>query len=324
MLHLDNLNEIISSLEFPDIIVTALFLGTVVGLKNYLNVLKEVYAKSEYTETKSLYKLEKSIIILAIVSVIIAVIYTITIIPYSFGISGDYAYITKYDGGRTVKIPSRILFWKVIGVSDEAFSSHEELERVIFPDCLHSIGKLAFSGCTGLTTVDFPSGLTNIDNFAFADCKNLKNVTNIPKEAVIYVGAFCNTRWLYEREEDYVIVNERQYIYIGDETEVTVPDGMIMIDFYMNKKIKYVNLPESITRFNSYCFQGCSNLEDIKSNKYRIGAEAYSIGGCPKVMDDTNDTNVIYITGSKDCTRIDTPIIVDENFRDECRERAKQ
>ena len=83
----------------------------------------------------------------------------------------------------------------------ETFMRYWNIEKIILPDSLKSIGGWAFYGCTRLTEVIIPANVTMIAR-AFYDCYNLKKVTcfmerpipieedefyGIAKDAVLYV-----------------------------------------------------------------------------------------------------------------------------------------
>jgi hypothetical protein len=94
----------------------------------------------------------------------------------------------------------------VTSIDEKAFSNRTDLESIVIPDCVTSIGasafgycrnltsvtasgnvgKRAFNNCEGLTSVILLDGVTKIDSEAFYWCKNLEAVT-IPA-TVTYIG----------------------------------------------------------------------------------------------------------------------------------------
>lgn len=67
-------------------------------------------------------------------------------------------------------------------ISESAFIQCN-IEEVIFPDSLKTIGEMAFTSCEMLKIVKFGNGLNVIDRYAFAWCHNLKYVdfTSLPE-----------------------------------------------------------------------------------------------------------------------------------------------
>ena len=84
---------------------------------------------------------------------------------------------------------SRPYYWRQDFHADElpvcAFCSMN-LERVVLPAGLKSIGKAAFANCTRLASVTMPATLDSIADLAFVSCESLQTVV-LPAQ-VVYVG----------------------------------------------------------------------------------------------------------------------------------------
>ncbi len=309
------------------IFVLFVIIAGVIVIRNYFFVMKDIYGHSPYKEAKTIHIMDRILIVfffcLPFLTAVRYVCY-----PYEFhyvgssmsvGVSGSendigfdinrdsgYISITGYSGGEKAKIPKRILFKKVTEIKYEAFKGNENLKEVYLPDSLTTIGDSAFAECTNLEKITFSKNLDYIGEFAFANCKKLMKVSEISENAVINTGAFLNTEWLYNRLEEYIIIGKQHYIYIGNQRNVEIPEGVLTVDFYMNKKIEKVGLPDSLEEFQSYCFQGCSLLHDIElidSSDWR----AYCLGGVLSY-------NKGAIRGDKRACDIDTPYIPDIDF----------
>ncbi|MBE7043697.1 MAG: hypothetical protein E7399_09470 [Ruminococcaceae bacterium] len=61
-------------------------------------------------------------------------------------------------------------------IADDAFAGCIQLETVIIPDSVTSIGREAFQRCDSLTTVLIPDSVTTIGVGAFCDCSHLTDV----------------------------------------------------------------------------------------------------------------------------------------------------
>lgn len=81
--------------------------------------------------------------------------------------------LINYPGGMTgsYTIPAT-----VTAIADEAFSSCQ-LEEIIIPDGVSTIGATAFYYCTGLTAVSIPGSVTSIGADAFNNCSELNSIT---------------------------------------------------------------------------------------------------------------------------------------------------
>lgn len=97
-------------------------------------------------------------------------------------------------------IPARLGGCPVTAIEEETFFERRELTSVTMPDCIETIGNLAFlscdkvknltlsanlkeigmdafSHCCALTKVDIPEGVTSIKSSAFSGCTGLEEVT---------------------------------------------------------------------------------------------------------------------------------------------------
>ena len=108
----------------------------------------------------------------------------------------SYPWFAYYD---LVKV---IVFGE--GIEDlgrQTFMGYRNVEKLMLPNSLRSLGFWTFYGCTGLTEVTIPAGIVDISS-VFMDCCNLKKVTcladrppivgeyafeRIEEEAVLYV-----------------------------------------------------------------------------------------------------------------------------------------
>jgi hypothetical protein len=89
--------------------------------------------------------------------------------------------LLKYNGtSGIVEVPVT-----VTSIVD-AFANNVNIEEVILPNTVTSIGDYAFSGCINLETVILPVSVTSITEYVFKDCRSLQKI-EIP-EKVTYVG----------------------------------------------------------------------------------------------------------------------------------------
>ena len=138
------------------------------------------------------------------------------------------------EGGSQEREPLTILCFSVCyqiqathSQCRRAFLKCENLQSIILPEGLKSIGYSAFQGCKHLLRFNLPEGLISIAHSAFKDCEQLQRIT-IP-EGVTSIE-FCTF-------ED---CNELQC--------VSLPQSLKSIDrsaFLGCKKVQYVFLPDS-------------------------------------------------------------------------------
>lgn len=178
-------------------------------------------------------------------------------------------------------------------IPDKAFKDHTNVQKVILPENITTIGEYAFSGCTNLRTINLPDKIQYIYGYAFANCASLSEVA-IPAQIVeIGSGAFtnCSTteKVAYEGEDEKMIsltkvvsglskidfskVTSGNEIEIGggafraaNITEITLPKGITCVNAYLFdscSNLKTVVLPDTVTEIGDYAFQKCMALRTI-------------------------------------------------------------
>lgn len=178
----------------------------------------------------------------------------------------------------TFRIPTQVLGYKVVGVADEAFSTHDEIKKVIMPNTIEWIGENAFLDCTNLSSFTWSNNLKEIGVDAFTGTKfyenllkNDKGLYDIPSGILIYVGANYfddNTAIVSDSlteaqisaiKANYPVDNVKKF------SELNVK-GICSGAFRNNKKITYIDLPETLDEISNSTFEGCSKLEAIDSS----------------------------------------------------------
>ena len=103
---------------------------------------------------------------------------------------------------------------------------------------------------------------SSVEKFKFP--KSLRNIEN---------GAFYNTPWFNAHPEGGVYVNDIFYKYKGDDSPglvVTIKDGTTGIADYAfaeMKNLKWVEIPESVTRMGTGVFHNCTGLKGFPLSK---------------------------------------------------------
>ncbi|MBO4416481.1 MAG: leucine-rich repeat domain-containing protein, partial [Lachnospiraceae bacterium] len=154
----------------------------------------------------------------------------------------------------------------VIRIASGAFSE-SELENIIIPESVSSIGSSAFEWCEYLTNITLPASVSSIEQYTFSNCSALKSISIPSSVKSLGQAAFSNCKSL---------------------TSISLPKGVKVISdwTFMNcPKLKKVTLSTKTTEIGMGAFKNCSILADIK-----IPASVDSIGivafdGCPKLSD---------------------------------------
>ena len=150
---------------------------------------------------------------------------------------------------------------EIKGIAEGAFAGNSTVEKIILPDTIEHIDKLAFRGCSSLEEINFPSSLTivgsasfmgtaieevvlpdtvvTIEPMAFANNTRLKSLSvneGVTRLENIVEGA-NNLKRLYlpatitEIAEDFKLSNNKAVIY--------TPDNSVVANYCTAKGINY-------------------------------------------------------------------------------------
>ncbi|MBQ6936696.1 MAG: leucine-rich repeat domain-containing protein, partial [Clostridia bacterium] len=177
---------------------------------------------------------------------------------------------------ETIELPDTITT-----ISYQAFFGCENLLSIVFPQGLIHIDSGAFCCCTSLESITLPSTVFRLGDYAFEGCTSLKNV-ELPEDLTrIGIDVFKNTPYaensgfeddseeLPEQEEmsGFVVSESKELVsYVGEETDVIVPEGVTLIGEYAFKNrsdITSVKLPKSLLKISGYSFYGCTGITEF-------------------------------------------------------------
>ena len=132
----------------------------------------------------------------------------------------------------------------ITAIEKDAFKRHENIEVVIFPEKITSIGDRVFYGCEKLKEVTIPDSVTSLGGASFSGCVNLEKV-NLPKGiTLIDAVTFYNCK------------NIR---------EITIPEKVTKVDWnaFSGTGIKELVFPSSIKNLDTGIVDSCKDLEKI-------------------------------------------------------------
>ena len=154
----------------------------------------------------------------------------------------------------------------------QLFLNGEELNKLVIPNNIETIGDNSFIGCSSLTSVIIPNTVKSIGENAFLDCKNLSYI-EIPN-SVTYMGKGCF--FSCENITDIVIPNSvieiGDYVFSGCTklSSLKLSTGLTYIPagaFEHCKSLLSVEIPNNIQSFYTYidrgAFSDCSNLKKL-------------------------------------------------------------
>ena len=104
--------------------------------------------------------------------------------------------------------------------SNNTFCSFPNLQTIVIPEGVTSIGEEAFRECTNLTSITIPSSVTNIGSSAFYYCSSLtsitipESVTGIDNYAFYYCSKLKTINYT-GTEEQWEAINKDSYWCYG-------------------------------------------------------------------------------------------------------------
>ncbi len=221
-------------------------------------------------------------------------------------------------GLMNITIPS-----SVTSIGKRAFFECTGLTSATIPFSVATIREESFSGCAGLTSITIPSGVTRIENFAFSDCTGLTSITIPDSVTNISNSAFAGCFKLAEMYNlsklnitagsgigEYALAI---YTTVDSASQVTVTaDGFRFFDSgdsayllgYSGSKTNLI-LPEKSPNgkdyyIYKYAFSGCMGLTSLTIPAGVIGIGESAFGGCFKLVEIYNFSNLNIIKGSYD------------------------
>ena len=235
---------------------------------------------------------------------------------YDYVVKEGKAHLTNYKGEETVvEIPSMIDGYEV-SYFGNIFAQNKNIEMVIIPDTVTTIGKGAFEYCWKLTNLTIGKGLTEIGEGAFYWCSQLKQITfpislkHIGENAfafcasiqsitipvnVTYIGegAFqgCDNvknvtvetgNLIYHSIDNCLIETKSKTLIAGFATSIIPDDGTVTIignySFYNCNSLISIYIPNTITTIGDHAFSSCDSLTRVivPNSVQKIGAFAFS------------------------------------------------
>ena len=232
----------------------------------------------------------------------------ITVMPGNETVQSIDGVLFSADGETLIQYPPKKELQEynvpsgTVEIGASAFLYAENLGKVVIPDGVVSIGRMAFCN-TALRSVALPDTLTEIESGVFDDCTQLQEFIISPSHPTLdaidnkylyskdhsifycYPGGIQETTYAVESEtkiidEDafshahltHVILPEglleirpRAFTYTDIES-LQLPEGLESIGgnaFFHLPKLKSIYIPGSVESIGTYPFSGCWNLTNV-------------------------------------------------------------
>ncbi|MCI7678819.1 MAG: leucine-rich repeat protein [Clostridiales bacterium] len=171
-----------------------------------------------------------------------------------------------------------------------AFRDCTALQSVTIPSTVTSISSSAFAGCTSLKKIQIADGgsALKISNAAFSGCTSLETATlpsrlKMDSDGTNYFYGCSALKEVSIPGSENFVTGENGALYVKNETGLTlvtwpegsttkkteIPDSVRSLQVNAlgahslrdNKTIETLTVPASVTTFQRYCVNGCSNLK---------------------------------------------------------------
>ena len=211
---------------------------------------------------------------------------------YRIDESGN-AVITKYTGSETIcRVPATLDGRTVVSIegnrSKSAFEDCVNLQYVLLPDTIQSVGQFAFFKCDSLIGVSLPESLISIEHSAFKDCTSLEDI--VFPDAITFIGssAFhgCLSLQDITLPRNLEKMQAMAFAYCTVLTSVFCSDSLAYIDagtFKGCTSLKKVTLPGNLDRIGLSAFRDCKELSSIALSEHIKVIEHAAFEGCEKL-----------------------------------------
>lgn len=200
--------------------------------------------------------------------------------PYQISVNDGYAKIIYCDvsnpeisGDYTV--PSEVGGIKVREIGARAFEGASNIQTLVIPEGIETIGEYAFYRCNYFKSLHLPDTLKDIGKGAFESNLSLTSVrfpdgiTKLPDNLFKDCGFY----------------------------EIAIPDTVVEIGasaFRYNRNLSAISLPENIEKIGDRAFYQCGSAIDLShlSKIKAIGSEAFSYNHIQKIVIPASTTEI--------------------------------
>ena len=235
----------------------------------------------------------------------------------------------------------------VTKIENDAFSNCTGITDIVFGRGLTNIysyvyGSNGFNNCPAVETITFlgekPPYINNsiwsetnssdsVSRF-FNDTRTFKNLKTIyvPDDSYqAYVNAYgkalrTETRIKTINGGDFIIENQVLISYVGNEEQVTIPEGIVKIGDYAflnNNMVTFVEVPESVIEIGKCAFEGCTALTSFEMPKQMesIGDSAFE--GCTELAVELQLPKTVSVIGNRafyNCSKLTGSLIFSDSI----------
>ena len=192
-----------------------------------------------------------------------------------YGFTGELSEV-HFEEGCTV-IPDKAFFEcknlesimlpnTIQTIGSSAFQGCEVLANLVIPESVKHIGSQAFAGCIAVSSISLPNDVT-IGTYLFEDCENLQTVRLSSKITEIPEGMFkgCRNLQPIEFPVDLALIGDYAFENCYFLMDMVLPDNVILGNgvFSGCHSMTKVNIPQGNTRIGTSLFKDCWSLREL-------------------------------------------------------------
>ncbi len=170
----------------------------------------------------------------------------------------------------------------LVSIGDSAFWECPNLTSITLPDSVREIGIGAFGQCDSLASVTLRSNLETIGDGAFMSCASLGEIDMPPTVTAIGHAAFaeCTSLVSVSLPQEIKIIHGDTFRGCEKLTAIHLPDTIEKIGdnaFYACHELTSLRLPAGLTTLGEYAFADCFKLVNLRlpSGVTKIGDYAF-------------------------------------------------
>ena len=200
---------------------------------------------------------------------------------YVYASEGDFANAVK-SGLTVVVFPEGT---EVIPDNYFKDSSHSyNLQKIVLPTSLKTIGNSAFYGCVKLSEIQLPNGLISIGESTFEGCVNLTEI-DLP-EGLLTIGKSAFKSSGLRRigfPNTLQTIGEEAFAGCHSITSIMLPNSLVDLGksaFSGCSHLSAVTIPGSVKIISQYTFSNCEKLVTVSILDGADLIDSYAFSGC--------------------------------------------
>lgn len=183
------------------------------------------------------------------------------------------------EGETRIEIPASLDGYRIVEISDGAFSGKDALVHVTIPDTVERIGDEAFANCGALETVDLPEHLASIGASCFFYCESLREL-RLPA-SLTEIGAGC---FRYCTSLQSIDVDAGNSVFSSVDGILFDKGFTKLLTFPAAKKPASYTVPASVQTIGEYAFQhACVKSLNFPAGLREIEPYAFEDYGMEKI-----------------------------------------